>query len=103
MPPTWRPGSRCFAMTSGPSSPQPPMRSARPITCTDCSLRESPMQRDFRHYELPGPFARRFRPVRVHLHENGLAAFLLDEYGLRFFSIMATGSAVSQEAVWSLI
>jgi hypothetical protein len=61
------------------------------------------MRRDFRHFELPGPLARRYRPVRVHPHEKGLVAFLLDEYGLRFFRIMATGSAIPQEAVWSLV
>jgi hypothetical protein len=61
------------------------------------------MQRDFRRFELPGPFAKRYRPVRVHSHEKGLAAYVLDDYGLRFFRVMATGSPVPQEAVWSLI
>jgi len=61
------------------------------------------MRRDFRHFELPEAFARHYRPVRVHSHEKGLAAFVLDEYGLRFFRIMATRAAVPKEAVWSLI
>jgi hypothetical protein len=61
------------------------------------------MQRDLRHYELPSRFAQRYRPVRVHAHEKGLAAFALDEYGLRFFRIMATRNPVPHEAVWSLI
>ena len=61
------------------------------------------MRRDFRHFELPGAFARRYRPVRVHSHEKGLAAYALDEYGLRFFRIMATGASVPHEAVWSIV
>jgi hypothetical protein len=61
------------------------------------------MQHDFRRFDLPGPFARQYRPVRVHPHEKGLAAFVLDDYGLRFFRIMATRSPVAQEAVWSLV
>jgi hypothetical protein len=61
------------------------------------------MQRELRHYELPSLFARRFRPVRVHVHEKGLAAFALDEYGLRFFRIMATGSPVHAQAIWSIV
>jgi hypothetical protein len=61
------------------------------------------MRRDLRHFELPEPFARHYRPVRVHSHEKGLAAFVLDEYGLRFFRIMATRTTVPPEAVWSLI
>ncbi len=60
------------------------------------------MRRDLRQFELPGPFARRYRPVRVHTHEKGLAAFVLDEYGLRFFRIMATATQVPPEAVWSV-
>ena len=61
------------------------------------------MRRDFRHFELPGAFARRYSPLRLNAHEKGLAAFVLDDYGLRFFRIMATGNAVPLEAVWSLI
>jgi hypothetical protein len=61
------------------------------------------MRRDLRQYELPSRFARRYRPVRVHTHEKGLAAFALDEYGLRFFRIMATGSEVPAQAVWSIV
>ena len=61
------------------------------------------MQRDLRHYELPSRFAQRYRPVRVHAHEKGLAAFALDEYGLRFFRIMATGSPVPAQAIWSIV
>ena len=80
--------------TSGPSSPPPPMPSVRPITCTSCSLRGLPMRRDLRHYELPVRVRPQYRPVRVHAHEKGLAAFALDEYGLRFFRIMATGTPV---------
>ncbi|HLJ95417.1 MAG TPA: hypothetical protein VKU02_19730 [Gemmataceae bacterium] len=60
-------------------------------------------QRDFRHFELPGIFARRYRPVRVHAHEKGLAAYALDEYGLRFFRVLATGASVPHEAVWSIL
>jgi hypothetical protein len=61
------------------------------------------MRRDLRHYELPSRFAQRYRPVRVHAHEKGLAAFALDEYSLRFFRIMATGAPVSAQAIWSLV
>jgi hypothetical protein len=61
------------------------------------------MSGDFRHNELPARFAERYRPVRVHPHEKGLAAFALDEYGLRFFRIMATGTAVPTQAIWSLV
>jgi hypothetical protein len=61
------------------------------------------MPRNLRHYELPSRFAQRYRPVRVHSHEKGLAAFALDEYGLRFFRIMATGSPVHAQAIWSIV
>jgi hypothetical protein len=61
------------------------------------------MRRDLRYFEVPGQFAGRYRPVRVHPHEKGLAAYALDEYGLRFFRVMATGDSVPHEAVWSLI
>ncbi len=61
------------------------------------------MRRDLRHFELPSQFARHYRPVRVHRHERGLAAFALDEYGLRFFRIMATATTVPHEAIWSLV
>jgi hypothetical protein len=61
------------------------------------------MRRDFRYFELPGIFARRYRPVRVHAHEKGLAAYALDEYGLRFFRVMATGASVPHEANWSIV
>ena len=61
------------------------------------------MRRDLRHYELPSRFARRYRPVRVHADEKGLATFALDEYGLRFFRIMATGTAVPAQAIWSIV
>ena len=61
------------------------------------------MRRDLRHYELPSRFAQRYRPVRVHAHEKGLAAFALDEYGLRFFRIMATASPVPAQAIWSIV
>jgi hypothetical protein len=60
------------------------------------------MTRGLRHYELPSRFAERYRPVRVHQHEHGLAAFALDEYGLRFFRMMATGATVPPQAIWSL-
>jgi hypothetical protein len=60
------------------------------------------MQRDFRHFELPGKFVGRYRPVRVHAHEKGLAAYALDEYGLRFFRVMATGAYVPPEAIWTI-
>ncbi len=61
------------------------------------------MRRDLRYFELPGPFARQHRPVRVHPHEKGLAAYVLDEYALKFFRIMATASQVPEDAVWSLV
>jgi hypothetical protein len=61
------------------------------------------MPRDFRHYELPSRFAQRYRPVRAHAHEKGLAAFALDEYGLRFFRSMATGNSVPAQAIWSIV
>ena len=61
------------------------------------------MSRDLRHCQLPAPFAERYRPVRVHPHEKGLAAFALDEYGLRFFLTMATGTPVPSQAIWSLV
>jgi hypothetical protein len=61
------------------------------------------MRRDFRHFELPAAFARMCRPVRVHLHEKGLAAFVLDDYGIRFFRLMATATPVPTEAIWSLV
>ncbi len=61
------------------------------------------MQRDLRYFDLPGQFARRYRPVRVHPHEKGLAAFVLDEYGLGFFGMMATATRVPPEAIWSIV
>jgi hypothetical protein len=70
---------------------------------THRTLRHSPVWNDFRQFEVSALFAQRYRPVRVHPHEKGLAAFLLDEYGLRFFRIMATATPVPPEAIWSLI
>jgi hypothetical protein len=63
----------------------------------------SSMRRDLRNFELPGAFAQRYRPVRVHPQERGLAAFVLDEYGLRFFRLMATGAPVLDGAIWSIV
>jgi hypothetical protein len=61
------------------------------------------MPHDFRRFEMPGTFARRYNPVRVHPDEQGLAAFVLDEYGLRFFRIMVTGCPVPAQAIWSIV
>jgi hypothetical protein len=76
---------------------------ARPIAPGNGNLHGISTSLDIRHYELPSRFADRYRPVRVHPRERGLAAFALDEYGLRFFSIMATGASVPNEAIWSLV
>jgi hypothetical protein len=80
-----------------------PTASMRISTEEVLPARGSSKRRDLRHFELPGLFARHYRPVRVHPHEMGLAAFVLDEYGLRFFRIMATATPVPETAIWSLV
>jgi hypothetical protein len=54
-------------------------------------------------YELPARFLDRFRPVKAHPREKGLAAYVFDAYGLRFYQAMPTAGALPAGAVWSVI
>jgi hypothetical protein len=65
--------------------------------------RRTALRLDLRRYDLPPRFAARYRPVKLHVRERGLEAFVLDEYGLAFYRRMTTADAVPEGAVWSVV
>lgn len=61
------------------------------------------MIRPLHQYELPARFLERFRPVRSQPRDKGLAAYLFDAYGLKFYRHMTTAAVLPEAAVWSVI
>lgn len=54
-------------------------------------------------YEFPTHFLERFRPVKADAKAKGLAAYVFDTCGLRFYRQMTTGDTMPAGAVWSVI